>query len=159
MKSTDTADEADTLTAMAKRMGMTVSDVADAKPWPPEAVAAYAEKHGRRSDPIGYQHLPDVQVASAVRMLMRNDLDHEGVVCAARDRICALHVEKAALLSAAQAVVKARADYVSWVQGGQAGRAILAALGVTSEADLRNQSEAAFASLEAAIARAEGRGQ
>jgi len=95
----------DTLIAMARRMGATVSDAADAQPWSADMVEGYAEKHGQRSDLLGHQHLPDIQIAGAVRMLMRNDLDHEAVVCAARDRICALHVEKAAL---AEALVKIR---------------------------------------------------
>jgi len=35
-------------------------------------------------------HLSDAQVAHSVRMLMRDDLDHEAVCVMARDRICYL---------------------------------------------------------------------
>ncbi len=95
----------ESLREMAAKMGQTVSYLADAEPWDPEAVIFYAQKHGDRSEPLGYRHLPDIQIAGAVRMLMRHDLDHESVVCAARDRICALHEEKAALLAALKSAV------------------------------------------------------
>lgn len=44
--------------------------------------------------------LSDVEMAGEVRMLMRDDLDHEGIVCAARDRILHLSEELAALRGA-----------------------------------------------------------
>jgi hypothetical protein len=89
---------AETFRQLAARMGFSTSEADGAEPWSSEAVTAYAAHHSDRSR-IGWAHLPDVQISSAVRMLMRDDLDHEAVVCAARDRICALHVEKAALAS------------------------------------------------------------
>ena len=39
---------------------------------------------------ISYPHLTDEQMAGKIRMLFRDSLDHEGVVCGARDRIMAL---------------------------------------------------------------------
>jgi len=39
---------------------------------------------------ISYPHLTDEQMAGTTRMLFRDSLDHEGVVCGARDRIMAL---------------------------------------------------------------------
>lgn len=47
--------------------------------------------------PIDYPQLTDRQMASKVRMLMRTDLEHEAVICGARDRIMALVKEKDAL--------------------------------------------------------------
>jgi hypothetical protein len=41
-----------------------------------------------------YSHLSDTEIASKVRMLTRSDLDHELVVCAARDRIMSLTAER-----------------------------------------------------------------
>jgi len=40
-----------------------------------------------------YPWLSDVEIAGRVRMLMRDDLNHEGIVCAARDRILHLSEE------------------------------------------------------------------
>lgn len=60
------------------------------------------------------------------------------------------------LLAAAQAVVKARKDYETWVTDGPAGRAVLALMGVDDETSLRAQSREAFAALDAAIAKATG---
>lgn len=42
-----------------------------------------------------YPWLSDVEIAGEVRMLMRNDIAHEAVVCAARDRILHLSEELA----------------------------------------------------------------
>lgn len=42
----------------------------------------------------------DAEIASRVRMLRRNDLMHEPVVTAARDRICRLLVQNEAMLAA-----------------------------------------------------------
>ncbi len=53
--------------------------------------------NGHTDLPISYAHFTDEQMAGAVRMLMRGDLSHEGVVCGARDRIMCLVKEKAAL--------------------------------------------------------------
>lgn len=58
------------------------------------------------------------------------------------------------LLAASVAVVKARKDFEQWVRGGRAGRAILVLAGAESQRDLRTRTEAAFASLAAAIAKA-----
>lgn len=96
----------DSLRILANQMGVGLSDLPDAQPWSAGAVSSYAERHGNRSAPVGYAHLPDVQIASAVRMLMRDNLDHESVVCAARDRICALHVEKSEMLAALKALIE-----------------------------------------------------
>lgn len=43
---------------------------------------------------IGMPDVSDEDLAGRVRMLMRNDLDHEMIVCAARDRIMCLVKEK-----------------------------------------------------------------
>lgn len=40
-----------------------------------------------------YPWLSDVEIAGEVRMLMRNDIAHEAIVCAARDRILHLSEE------------------------------------------------------------------
>ena len=40
--------------------------------------------------PESYGHLSDKAIADKVRMLMRDDLEHEGIVVAARDRIARL---------------------------------------------------------------------
>lgn len=44
-----------------------------------------------------YPWLSDVEIAGEVRMLMRNDIVHEAIVCAARDRILHLSEELARL--------------------------------------------------------------
>lgn len=56
----------------------------------------------RTYDHLGHKNLPiacpqwdDVEVAIRVRMLMRNDLHHEMICTAARDRILCLAKEKA----------------------------------------------------------------
>lgn len=59
---------------------------------------AYAEKHAQTGR-MFMADQSDVQIASRVRMLYREDLDHEAIVTAARDRICALVVERDALLA------------------------------------------------------------
>ena len=48
----------------------------------------YDRLHG--DIPMGRPDLTDYEVAGKVRMLMRHDLDHEGVCTLARDRIMAL---------------------------------------------------------------------
>lgn len=53
--------------------------------------------NGHTNLPISYPDLSDFHMAGKVRMLMRSDLDHEGVVCGARDRIMSLSKEKADL--------------------------------------------------------------
>ncbi|MGV2099013.1 hypothetical protein [Rhizobium sp. 21-4511-3d] len=52
--------------------------------------------NGHTGLPISYPDLTDEQMAGTVRMLMRNDLCHEGIVCGARDRIMCLVKETAA---------------------------------------------------------------
>ena len=49
---------------------------------------------------IGARHLTDVQMAGRVRMLMRDQLDHESVCTDARDRIMCLTEEKSRLREA-----------------------------------------------------------
>ena len=44
--------------------------------------------------PIAGSHLTDTQVASAVRMLLRDQLNHEAVCLVARDRIVSLATER-----------------------------------------------------------------
>lgn len=61
-----------------------------------EGRAALREKHRRNSpthDKEIHGTMSDEWVANAVRMLMRNDLDHEAIVVAARDRIMRLSLE------------------------------------------------------------------
>jgi hypothetical protein len=91
--------------AIAERIGMTVSPL-----WLPTAERAreYAETNAGRSSLPGET---DVQIASRVRMLSRDHLDHEGVVCAARDRICALIVERDDLLEALQLILPLAKGY------------------------------------------------
>lgn len=61
-----------------------------------EPVRTY-DWNGHTDMEISYPHLTDFQMAGKVRMLMRDDLIHESVVCGARDRIMCLVKEKAAL--------------------------------------------------------------
>lgn len=58
--------------------------------------------NGHTNLPISYPDLSDFHMAGKVRMLMRSDLDHEGVVCGARDRIMCLSKEKAYLTAEAE---------------------------------------------------------
>ena len=51
-------------------------------------------------------HLDDVEIASRVRMLMREDIDHEMVCVMARDRILSLSKQCADLLEACKAAKK-----------------------------------------------------
>lgn len=90
-----------TLEALAAKLGMRVSQRWNGTP---EEQAAYAREH---ADRLMMGHDSDIQIASRVRMLMRDELDHEAVVTAARDRICALTVEKTTLATACRT---ARAD-------------------------------------------------
>lgn len=48
------------------------------------------EKAKRAAGVETYGHMSDEWVADRVRMLMRSDLDHEAMCCAARDRIMRL---------------------------------------------------------------------
>lgn len=50
--------------------------------------------------PMSDAHTPDIVVAMRVRMLMRDQLDHEAVCVMARDRIMALSKEVARLTAA-----------------------------------------------------------
>lgn len=84
----------ESLAELAARLGMRVSQRWEASD---EDQAQYANDHACRRMMSGDT---DIQIASRVRMLMRDDLDHEAVVCVARDRLCALAVEKADLLEA-----------------------------------------------------------
>lgn len=54
--------------------------------------------------PIGKPHLTDEEMAGEVRMLMRDQLDHEAICTAARDRIMCLVAEKKALQEALESV-------------------------------------------------------
>jgi hypothetical protein len=49
--------------------------------------------------PISSLHMSDFHVACRVRMLMRDDMDHEHVCTLTRDRLMALVKEKAALVA------------------------------------------------------------
>lgn len=44
--------------------------------------------------PIGMSHLEDAEMAGEVRMLMRNQLNHEHICTSARDRIMCLMKER-----------------------------------------------------------------
>lgn len=62
-----------------------------------ERAAAYTGgpkrfKHNGHDRDAAYPWLSDEEIAGMVRMLMRYDLNHEGVCCAARDRI--LHLSQ-----------------------------------------------------------------
>lgn len=57
-----------------------------------------------------YPWLSDVEIASEVRMLMRNDIAHEMIVCAARDRILHLSEENERLRKAIDAIKAATLD-------------------------------------------------
>lgn len=50
--------------------------------------------NGHKDMLIRYPDWSDKEMASQIRMLMRSDLFHEAVVCAARDRIMCLSKEK-----------------------------------------------------------------
>ncbi len=123
--------------AIAARLGARVSQLADAEPWAAEACDKYVAEHGDRFE----CRWPDAQIAAAVRMLMRDELDHEMVVCAARDSICGLLAEKAELLTALQLILPLAKGYQP---EGQTD---------TARATCRSWIEAA----ETAIAKAEGR--
>lgn len=56
-----------------------------------------------------YPWLSDVEIAGEVRMLMRNDVAHEAIVCAARDRILHLSEEVERLRGSAWLPIR---DYV-----------------------------------------------
>jgi hypothetical protein len=89
---------AEALNLLAAKLGMRVS-----QRWEGSAAdqAAYARKHGdSQTSRMFMGDDTDIQIASRVRMLMRDEMDHEAVVCAARDRICALWVEREALRAA-----------------------------------------------------------
>jgi hypothetical protein len=60
--------------------------------------------NGHTNREIGMPDVSDQVLASMVRMLMRNDLDHEMIVCAARDRIMCLVKEKARLIQALEEI-------------------------------------------------------
>lgn len=62
-----------------------------------ERAAAYAGgpklfNHNGKDREAAYPWLDDIEMAGMVRMLGRYDINHEGVVCAARDRI--LHLSQ-----------------------------------------------------------------
>lgn len=60
--------------------------------------------------PISRPEWSDVEVASKVRMLTRNQLDHEAVCTLARDRIMALHKEKTDLARRVLALTEVLAE-------------------------------------------------
>lgn len=60
-------------------------------------LGSYGDRH-----PISGAHLSDEAVATQVRMLMRDQLNHEAVCQTARDRIMCLTEEKAALADACE---------------------------------------------------------
>lgn len=61
-------------------------------------------EHNGLTRDISLGHLTDEEMADSVRMLMRGDLDHEIICCAARDRIKCLMYEKERLLELVRAV-------------------------------------------------------
>jgi hypothetical protein len=75
----------------------------------PEAVERTYTWNGHTHQ-IAYPQFSDETMAGVVRMLMRGDLNHESIVCAARDRIMCLVAENDALstqLTTAHAAGKA----------------------------------------------------
>lgn len=60
--------------------------------------------NGHKDMLISAPQLTDEEVAAKVRMLLRSDLDHEPVVCAACDRIMCLSKEKAAMQCALEEI-------------------------------------------------------
>lgn len=96
--------------------------------------------------PISRPELSDEDVAGKVRMLMRNQLNHESVCCLARERIMCLVSE----VSALQAKIDALHSAQSYTYIGRDGKPVLAR-------DMEDRAEAAEArirELEAAIPRA-----
>jgi hypothetical protein len=58
-------------------------------------------------------HMPDVEVASRVRMLMRDQIDHEAICVTARDRIMWLSQEVERLSEALKAIRQYGSDTLS----------------------------------------------
>lgn len=72
---------------------------------------------------ISYPQWSDVEMAGAVRMLMRYDLNHEGIVVGARDRIMCLAAENKRLLAALEHAVSLQPlddSCESWVPAARA---------------------------------------
>lgn len=72
--------------------------------------------NGHKDMPISYPHLSDAEMAGKVRMLFRDDLDHEGVVMGARDRIMALSKEVARLTEERDRIERNRDMYRGQVE-------------------------------------------
>jgi hypothetical protein len=96
--------------------------------------------NGHTDMPIDYADMCDEDLAGKVRMLMRGDLEHEAVVCAARDRIMALvkaHDANAALIEQLTGALRfiiafyepgqTHLDTNAWKQAEAGGRRALAA--------------------------------
>lgn len=62
--------------------------------------------NGNTNLPISGPQYSDNEIAGMVRMLSRNDMDHEAILCAARDRIMALVKEKQTLADEAKKLKK-----------------------------------------------------
>ena len=74
--------------------------------------------NGHKGLPISFSHLTDEQMAGTVRMLMRHDLGHEGIVCGARDRIMCLMKEKAELEARVADLIAERDNLATIVANG-----------------------------------------
>lgn len=81
-----------------------------------------------QTHPIGKPHLTDVEMAGEVRMLMRDQLNHEAICTAARDRIMCLVAEKEALKERIQRMIQDREYIIGWTDGNDHAQADIKAL-------------------------------
>src|SRR5690348_12674425 len=89
----------DELDALCLRMG--VRPPTKRANWPVAEQMAYAREHAEKSSRFSpWAEESDIEIAGRARMLMRDDIDHENVCVAARDRICRLAVTNAELVEA-----------------------------------------------------------
>lgn len=68
------------------------------------AQAIYVADHAPRGRAL-YSHSSDVEIAGELRILTRDDLHHEAMVTAGRDRICVLVAERERLRAALQSII------------------------------------------------------
>ena len=88
-------DHEERMAELAERMGLHYEPIPD----PSEQLSMDDPKVVERMEHVvkyatdRYSELNDFTVGNIVRMLMRNSMDHEAIVCAARDRIFKLSLE------------------------------------------------------------------